>query len=441
MVKLLLSYAIVGLAKGDGVEIDDDLPVWKLEDAIREKEKSKGRVIGELQLFLAKKDGAWLESDSEDVKKLKKGEKTGAVEALTSEEKELQGESGLQTVLTGMPKPSTDQIHVLVVAPEGAVGSASETSKMDQLVEKVDKMYEQTVLGKRKYVHSEVTSTQGKQLLNDLDIRVEFVRTVPFAAGEGSSVDPYEWKRVIIENGEEVVLTEEQQRKRYRQYVERNIGAVLKEKQLCVTGVERGSNILTVKVPSREIELAGRTDLLILSDLVEMRPTEVQYLPGVKMLIEVKRDVKPRNDLQALSELIALDLLVDDPVMALLTDLKGEWLFFWVAEKVNNSARIHKAAINKPGEAFEVIRALLVQPPTDDTDATGIELPCFQSPVKRLKLRKALPPIGEGGESSGIRESIERYYDIASCLGPDLDMARAVARQVTRSIPTLSYFS
>nr|KAE8928552.1 hypothetical protein PF009_g21314 [Phytophthora fragariae] len=314
---------------------------------------------------------------------------------------------------------------------------------MDQLVEKVDKMYEQTVLGKRKYVHSEVTSTQGRQLLNDLDIRVEFVRTVPFDAGEGSSVDPYEWKRVIIENGEEVVLTEEQQRKRYRRYVEHNIGAVLKEKQLCVIGVERGTNILTIKVPGREIELAGRTDLLILSDLVEMRPTEVQYLPGVKMLIEVKRDVKPSNDFQALSELIALDLLVDDPVMALLTDLKGEWIFFWVAEKINSSARIHKAAINKPGEAFEVIRALLVQPPTApaDTDTTEIKLPCFQSPVKRLKLRKALPPIGEGGDNGGIRESIERYYDIASMLGPDIEMARAVARQVTRSIPTFSYFS
>ncbi|KAE9004977.1 hypothetical protein PF005_g13376 [Phytophthora fragariae] len=87
---------------------------------------------------------------------------------------------------------------------------------MDQLVEKVNKIYEQTVLGKRKYVHSEVTSTQGRQLLNDLDIRVELVRTVPFAAGEGSSVDPYEWKQFIIENGEEVVLTEEQQRKQYR---------------------------------------------------------------------------------------------------------------------------------------------------------------------------------------------------------------------------------
>ncbi|KUF84827.1 Crn1 protein [Phytophthora nicotianae] len=330
-----------------------------------------------------------------------------------------------------------DVVHVLVVVPEGAVGSASEASTLARMSAKLDDLHNQAI-GKRKYVHSEVTSTQGRQLLNDLDIRVEFVRTVPFAAGEGSSVGPFEWKRVIIENGEEVVLTEEQQRKLYLEYVERNIGDVLMKKQLSVIGVERGTNILTVEVPGREIELAGRTDLLILSDLVKMRPSEVRYLPGVKMLIEVKRDVKPSNDFQALSELIALDLIAGDPVMALLTDLKGEWLFFWVAEKINNSARICKAAINEPSEAFEVIKALLAQPPTAGT-ATEITLPCFQLPVKRLKLREALPATGEGG--GAIRESIERYYDIASMLGPDIEMARSVARQVTRSIPTLSYFS
>ncbi|GMF31125.1 unnamed protein product [Phytophthora lilii] len=394
-----------------------------------------------LQLFLAKAgDNAWLSSLTEDVKKLKKGEKTALVESLTQEDKELQGESGLEKVLAGMLPPSTDEIHVLVVVPESAVGSASETSTLAQLSAKIDDLHKQA-LGKRKYVHSEVDSTQGRQLLNALNIRVESVRTSPFAAGEGSSVAPFEWKSVAIENGEEVVLTEEQQRNRYREYVERNIGDVLMEKQLSVIGVEK-ARILNVEVPGHEIVLTGCTDLLILSDVVTMRPSEVRYFPEVKMLIEVKKDIKPSNDFQALSELIALDLIAGDPVMALLTDLKREWLFFWVAEKKNNSARICKAAINEPGEAFEVIKALLTQPPTAGdgaATATEITLPCFQLPVKRLKLRETLAAVGEGGGE--IRESIERYYDIASFLGPDLDMARAVARQVTRSIPTLSYIS
>ncbi|KAG2958555.1 hypothetical protein PC121_g25097 [Phytophthora cactorum] len=114
-----LFCAIVGVAgSAFEVDIDDGASVSALKKAVKDV---KPRTIttdepDQLQLFLAKTDdGAWLESDSEDVKKLKKGEKTVAVEALTSEEKELQGESGLQKVLTGMPKPSTDQIHVLVV--------------------------------------------------------------------------------------------------------------------------------------------------------------------------------------------------------------------------------------------------------------------------------------------------------------------------------------
>ncbi|KAK1935733.1 hypothetical protein P3T76_010428 [Phytophthora citrophthora] len=72
-----------------------------------------------MQLFPAKTaDNKWFESDSEDVKMLKKGEKTVTVEALTTREEELWGESGLQRVLLdGMPTPSTDEIHVLVVLP------------------------------------------------------------------------------------------------------------------------------------------------------------------------------------------------------------------------------------------------------------------------------------------------------------------------------------
>ncbi|EGZ11331.1 hypothetical protein PHYSODRAFT_287339, partial [Phytophthora sojae] len=138
MVKLFC--AIVGAA-GSAFEVDIDAgaSVSALKKAIK-AEKMYQFPADELQLFLAKTEGgAWLVSDSEDVKKLKKGEKTVAVEALTSEEKELQGESGLQKVLKGMLKPSTDQIHVLVVVPEqehaqtglwlvtGSVGNALNT--------------------------------------------------------------------------------------------------------------------------------------------------------------------------------------------------------------------------------------------------------------------------------------------------------------------------
>ncbi|KAG3161418.1 hypothetical protein PI126_g6450 [Phytophthora idaei] len=73
----------------------------------------------QLHLFLAKTEGGgWLSSLTEDVKKLKKGEKTVFIEALTQEEQELQAEDPLEDVLYGMDPPSARQIHVLVVVPE-----------------------------------------------------------------------------------------------------------------------------------------------------------------------------------------------------------------------------------------------------------------------------------------------------------------------------------
>nr|QUJ09337.1 crinkler 11 [Plasmopara viticola] len=119
MVKLFCAI-VDGAGSAFSVRVDESDSVDELKDAI--KKKKPDTIKGEadkLQLFLTKtNDGAWLESDSEDVKKLKKGKKSIAIKALTGEDKELQGESGLQKVLAGMSKPSTDQIHVLVVVPK-----------------------------------------------------------------------------------------------------------------------------------------------------------------------------------------------------------------------------------------------------------------------------------------------------------------------------------
>ncbi|TMW57780.1 hypothetical protein Poli38472_014383 [Pythium oligandrum] len=156
------------------------------------------------------------------------------------------------------------------------------------------------------------------------------------------------------------------------------------------------------------------------------------------MVIEVKQTLRQGAVGQVVSELVALDLLTDYAVMALLTDLNSNWEFYWISESDDSRIRIHTTTVTQPGEAFQVIRTLLEQTPDEGVDIT---LPFLNVPVKRRKLAQTLPSIVEGREGGGIREAIERYYDIASILGPDIDMARAVANQVVRSIPAFSYYT
>ncbi|KAG9408607.1 hypothetical protein AC1031_020460 [Aphanomyces cochlioides] len=323
---------------------------------------------------------------------------------------------------------SVGRIHVLVVVPD-------ELQANEKLRHDVKRSHEQSVQIKReKYVHSKVGSTMGTELLGKLNITVIPVPTRPFTTSNSTLIDPFIWESVRNEFGQEVTLTEEQQRQRYLLYVEGHVADVLAEKNLCVIGVEKKMNVLSVAVPGHNIDLAGRTDLLVLGQVVQEDPSNVQYLPEVKMLIEVKRLIQPSSDFQALSELIALDLLAVDPVMALLTDLNDNWRFFWVADKSNTKKIIHKMTINEPGKAFEVIRRLLGQPSDQD-----IRFPFCERPLKRRKLAKML--IDESGENGGIYESIQQIHDISSMLGPDIDMARAVAHRITRSIPCFSMYT
>ncbi|GMF59890.1 unnamed protein product [Phytophthora fragariaefolia] len=443
MVLVVLICALVGNAGVFGVKIDASARVWELKKAIWEEIKEKfihddkfrSVVASDLQLSLAKTaDGKWLTQ----LDALQGVSDTSGYKHLQFTDAELRDvglDSGdLGEVSRAEKAAGKGHVHVLVVVPKGAGGSVSEAPKIDQLIEKVDKVYEQTVLGKRKvYRHSSASST----LLTELNVRLQATRAFRFATGDLTHAAPFRWESISDERGQNIALTEEQQRERYRAYVEINIGDVLTRNRLCVYGVENGKDILKAEIPGHNIKLVGRTDMIILSDLVLENPLDLGILPDVRLLIEVKRKVKERDISQALSELIALDVLVDEPVMALLTDLTGHWQFFWVSDLTNNHGNIRSVTLRDPSEAFAVIRTLLNQSPTAGAE---ISLPCFQEPVKRQKLSRVVPSIAEAS-GSGIRECIERYYDIASMLGPDIEMARSVARQVTRSIPTLSYFS
>ncbi|KAG3123409.1 hypothetical protein PI126_g23723, partial [Phytophthora idaei] len=159
-----LYCAVVGVAgSAFPVDIDENKSVGHLKDAIKAKNSDdptlKNIAAKNLQLFLAKKDkgrGAWLTEeeamsgvgDTTDLKLLRSARAEIGHVGLSEDDVRLQVTKEEVEALKG-------PVHVLVVVPEGAGGSASEISKMDQLVEKVDKMYEQTVLGKRNvYRHS-----------------------------------------------------------------------------------------------------------------------------------------------------------------------------------------------------------------------------------------------------------------------------------------------
>ncbi|KAG4235153.1 hypothetical protein PC116_g16715, partial [Phytophthora cactorum] len=183
-------------------------------------------------------------------------------------------------------KAGTVPVHVLVMVPDGAGGSASETSASSKMIKEI---HAETVLKKRTFAHSQVSSSDWGKITNELNIEVVPVATLGVAAREGAQVDPFDWARVLRAD-QEIALTEEQQRKAYIEYVESNIGSVLTEKKLCVY------------------------DLLILRNTVLKDQSGVLFLPGVQMLIEVKKKVEPRNNFQALSELVALDLRANGPV-------------------------------------------------------------------------------------------------------------------------------
>ncbi|KAF0712535.1 Aste57867_4796 [Aphanomyces stellatus] len=350
----------IGEGRPFSVKIEANEIVSELKKMIKEEKMYTTFPADALELYLALKDGAWLSDEDPNLEGLSQpAEGNTVTPKYVTPEKWMKPARKLSKFFSGGEYPAfcdDERIHVLVVRPEGAV--ASETSATAQMVKE---MHEQIVQTKRKrYVHSQVGSSNGKKLLQDLKIQVEPWRTVPFATAVHTTVEAFKWESVRDGSGQNIALTEEQQRERYRAYVEYNIGEVLAEKELCVISVEKGQDILTVLVPGHDIELAGRTDLLVLSDLVKDDPSDLQFLPGVKMLIEVKKAIKPDSVFQALSELIALDLLAKDPVMALMTDLTDNWQFFWVSEMCDTHVNIHKSNIKKPGEAFQisVFRAL-----------------------------------------------------------------------------------
>ncbi|KAL8008754.1 putative protein kinase [Plasmopara halstedii] len=193
------------------LDIEGTAEVEALQEAIFDKQRYHERFsfpASALTLYLAKKDGAWLKSDAT----LKPLLKQGRQEDIDTTYKRMFSWWKLnKTEYFGDFQLGEEEIHVLVELPEAAAGEKSVTAKL------VKEIHDQVVQTKRKrYVHSEMSSNKGNALLQDLDIRVKPVGTVPFTARDPAPVQGFKWESVCDGRGQNIALTEEQQRERYR---------------------------------------------------------------------------------------------------------------------------------------------------------------------------------------------------------------------------------
>ncbi|CAI5709419.1 unnamed protein product [Peronospora farinosa] len=115
-----LECAIVGQVESTfAVKIDDGQMIGELKEVIKAETATISCDARDLQLFPAKTiDGKWLLSSMEDAKKLKKGETTALIEALTHKDRELQGEDPIADFFADTETQKAEEMHVLVVVPE-----------------------------------------------------------------------------------------------------------------------------------------------------------------------------------------------------------------------------------------------------------------------------------------------------------------------------------
>ncbi|KAG2958606.1 hypothetical protein PC119_g26966, partial [Phytophthora cactorum] len=146
---VLLNCALVGEGSVISIIIEEWKTVALLKKAIKEEKPNDFKDVDadKLQLFLAKTEGgAWLAG-------------AGVAAVTVDGDGHPQGFELMDpTLWIKNPKhfganfqPGEGQVHVLVVVPDGAGGSASETSASSKMIKEI---HAETVLKKRTFAHS-----------------------------------------------------------------------------------------------------------------------------------------------------------------------------------------------------------------------------------------------------------------------------------------------
>nr|AAY43408.1 CRN-like CRN14 [Phytophthora infestans] len=422
-----LYCVVVGVAgSAFPVDIDENKSVGHLKYAIKEKNASTITCDAKnLQLFLAKAGGnAWLSSLTEDVKKLKKGEKTALVKSLTQEEKELQGEDPISECLEGMDPPKVKQIHVLVVVPEqdGTISNDMSAVTTPLTVEQVE-MSMNKVLRERDekasaYSFSDLNTAMEERIVK----KMRLTENIPDVKEPvDTSIAGYSWIPKIVES-------EESQRAGYMAYLQQHLKTLIDRGDFLLDDIAGDKSVLNIVDPRLPFAMKGTADVLLINRTAK---NPLIKLAGVSLVIELKKKVEPGHVPQAIGQLVSCSMKapLNCYPLSLLTDLNDHWHFSWFSDK----HVLTQVTLKRPKNAFRFIEAAVL----GRTDSAPPPPSFMPGSFKTIKVDDFLPqPVDARAE-----EMMERYELMADVVEPEFLMARRMdyARQLVQSMPMYSY--
>ncbi|EEY52986.1 Crinkler (CRN) family protein [Phytophthora infestans T30-4] len=422
-----LYCVVVGVAgSAFPVDIDENKSVGHLKYAIKEKNASTITCDAKnLQLFLAKAGGnAWLSSLTEDVKKLKKGEKTALVKSLTQEEKELQGEDPISECLEGMDPPKVKQIHVLVVVPEqdGTISNDMSAVTTPLTVEQVE-MSMNKVLRERDekasaYSFSDLNTAMEERIVK----KMRLTENIPDVKEPvDTSIAGYSWIPKIVES-------EESQRAGYMAYLQQHLKTLIDRGDFLLDDIAGDKSVLNIVDPRLPFAMKGTADVLLINRTAK---NPLIKLAGVSLVIELKKKVEPGHVPQAIGQLVSCSMKapLNCYPLSLLTDLNDHWHFSWFSDK----HVLTQLTLRYPKNAFRFIEAAVLR----RTESAPPPPSFMPGSFKTIKVDDFLPqPVDARAE-----EMMERYELMADVVEPEFLMARRMdyARQLVQSMPMYSY--
>jgi len=242
--------------------------------------------------------------------------------------------------------------------------------------------------------------------------------------------------RLLMEGGEDPPAfqwadqNEPDQKDRYLPYLRAHL-QLEQRQEVALIAADNERSFLSVSDKRLQFDIKGTTDVAVVHQGYVSARLEEQ---GILCVIELKKTCSKKDIRQTIGQLIAADLISTFSPLALLTDLRDEWHFYWLEGRTIQHLRAPAGAQGRR-VAFAFLRLALTPGFVADEQLTAANAAVSALPVSVGKRRK-LSPVKEDRprRESGPEDSAEWDAKDSESDDDEDDRKQLLFRQVRQMI-------